>query len=116
MRLPLLPLLWHVQEFDYEPDLAAVNAFQDNYLSVPQAGGLQGLRYKYAYAAPVNTGVPSGRDFDHDGKASGPDDCFGFGLHPGVRGAELRRTAMHVRCAARARRGREHHSSRCGVP
>jgi hypothetical protein len=35
------------------------------------------------YVGTVNTGVPSGRDFDHDGKSEGPADCFGYGFHPG---------------------------------
>lgn len=35
------------------------------------------------FVAPVNTGVPSGRDFDHDGRSAGPQDCFGYGFHPG---------------------------------
>jgi hypothetical protein len=33
-----------LNEFDYEPQGAAVKAFQDNYLAVPQAAGLQPLR------------------------------------------------------------------------
>src|SRR5262245_55028678 len=40
--------------------------FADNFLSVPQGGGLEPIRYR-AYMAPVNTGVPSGFDLDHDG-------------------------------------------------
>jgi len=36
-------------------------------LGVSQGPGLEPLRYPYVYTAPVNTGVPSGRDFDHDG-------------------------------------------------
>lgn len=35
------------------------------------------------FLAPVNTGVPSGCDFNHDGKSEGPQDCFGYGFHPG---------------------------------
>jgi hypothetical protein len=33
-----------LNEFDYEPNNAAVQAFQDNFLGVPQAPGLQALR------------------------------------------------------------------------
>src|SRR5205085_3970085 len=36
--------------------------------------------------APVNTGVPSGFDLDHDGKVGGGNDAWGYGLHPGQYG------------------------------
>ncbi|WIA11987.1 hypothetical protein OEZ85_012068 [Tetradesmus obliquus] len=78
-----------LNEFDYEPQHAAVEAFQTNYLAVPQAAGLEPLQYQFAYTDTVNTGVPSGRDFNHDGKSEGPQDCFGFGNHPGQYGMVL---------------------------
>lgn len=86
--------------------------FIEKYLSVPQAEGLQPLVY-HAFTAPVNTGVPSGFDLNHDGKvvstypapaAPMPDgtpgelsedakayagDCWGFGTFPGQYGMAL---------------------------
>jgi hypothetical protein len=72
-----------LNEFDYIATGEAVKAFQELYLSVPQAPGLLPLHYQHIFMAPVNTGLPSGIDFDHDGKSEGPQDCFGFGHHPG---------------------------------
>ncbi|KAF8071137.1 hypothetical protein HT031_001219 [Scenedesmus sp. PABB004] len=78
-----------LNEFDFEPSGAAVDAFLENFLAVPQAPGLRALRYEHTFIAPVNTGVPSGRDWDHDGRSEGPEDCFGFGRHPGQYGMVL---------------------------
>ena len=63
-----------VNEFDHDPTGRAADAFQRDYLEVPQAGGGAALRYPYRYFAPVNTGVPSGLDLDRSGHvaASGP--------------------------------------------
>ncbi|MEM7626328.1 MAG: endonuclease/exonuclease/phosphatase family protein [Planctomycetota bacterium] len=83
-----------LNEFDYEPGLAAVNAFRDNYLSVPQnnvAGGTPSaaVAYPFAYVAPSNTGVPSGFDLNNSGTIGGPNDAFGFGEHEGHFGMAL---------------------------
>jgi hypothetical protein len=42
--------------------------------------------YSDHFTAPVNTGVPSGRDLNHDGEMGGPNDAFGYGKHPGQYG------------------------------
>jgi hypothetical protein len=44
------------------------------------------IHYPYHYFAPVNTGVPSPFDLDHDGTLGGGNDAWGFGLHPGQYG------------------------------
>ena len=74
-----------LNEFDYDDRQVAAEIFQRNYLEVGQFGQAP-IRYPYRYLAPVNTGVPSGMDLDHDGKIEGGGDAFGFGLHPGQYG------------------------------
>ncbi|GAB3485043.1 endonuclease/exonuclease/phosphatase family protein [Marinomonas epiphytica] len=44
-------------------------------------------QYPYAFYRPVNTGIPSGRDFDKDGIVSNKGaDALGFGWFPGQYG------------------------------
>ena len=74
-----------LNEFDYVPGYAAVDAFRENYLEVSQ-NGAEPISYRYAYTAPVNTGVPTGFDLNHDGKVGGPGDAQGFGVFPGQYG------------------------------
>jgi hypothetical protein len=71
-----------INEFDYDEGDVALEEFQDNYLSVPH-GDADPIEYAYRYAAPSNTGVPSGRDLDKNGSIGGPGDAFGFGFFPG---------------------------------
>ena len=71
-----------LQEFDYDEGGKALQLFQDNYLRIGQHGA-QPIDFKYTYAVPSNTGIPSGRDLDKDGKIDGPGDALGFGCHPG---------------------------------
>ena len=60
--------------------------FRDNFLEVAQSGAAA-IEYPYAFIAPSNTGVPSGKDLDNSGgAASGPNDAFGFGFFPGQFG------------------------------
>ncbi|MQA10347.1 MAG: endonuclease/exonuclease/phosphatase family protein [Pseudonocardiaceae bacterium] len=74
-----------LNEFDYYPDDAAVNAFRANYLERGQRGAAP-IDYPFAYTAPVNTGEPSGHDLNNDGEIGGPDDAYGFGDFPGQYG------------------------------
>ncbi|QUG99570.1 endonuclease/exonuclease/phosphatase family protein [Saccharopolyspora erythraea] len=74
-----------LNEFDFVPGGAAVDAFRANYLAVGH-NGAQPIDYPYAYTAPVNTGVPSGMDLDNDGRTGGPGDAYGFGQFPGQYG------------------------------
>jgi Endonuclease/Exonuclease/phosphatase family len=72
-----------INEFDFEPD--AVALFRDNFLKVGQ-NGAQPIDFPYAFIAPSNTGIPSGKDFSNDGVVAGPNDAFGFGFFPGQFG------------------------------
>jgi hypothetical protein len=72
-----------INEFDFDPDGTALGLFQDNYLSISQNGALP-IDYPFRYAAPSNTGVPSGFDLDNSGGLpGGPNDAFGFGFFEG---------------------------------
>ena len=80
-----------LNEFDFDPRGRAADLFQREYLERSQAGGGSGLRYRYRYFAPVNTGVASGLDLNADGVVGGSgraygDDAWGYGLHPGQYG------------------------------
>ena len=77
-----------INEFDYDPDGTALRLFQDNYLSVPH-NGADPIAYPYRYAAPSNTGIPSGFDLNNNGSVGGPDDALGFGFFPGQFGMAL---------------------------
>ncbi|MFE5294403.1 endonuclease/exonuclease/phosphatase family protein [Isoptericola sp. NPDC056618] len=74
-----------LNEFDYDAAHASVDLFRENYLEVPQ-GGADPVRYRYAYTAPSNTGIPSGVDLDNSGTVGGGNDAFGFGEFPGQYG------------------------------
>lgn len=72
-----------INEFDFDENGEAAQLFQENYLSVAQADGLDAVSYPYVYLAPSNTGIPSGFDFDNNGEIGGGNDAFGFGNFPG---------------------------------
>jgi len=78
-----------VNEFDpLDNDAAAPgpeDLFRDNFLEVSQ-NGAQAIEYPYAFIAPSNTGVPSGKDLDNSGSVGGPNDAYGFGIFPGQFG------------------------------
>jgi len=79
-----------VNEFDPlnndAADSGPEDLFRDNFLGVSQ-NGAQPIEYPYAFIAPSNTGVPSGKDLDNSGGApGGPNDAFGFGFFPGQFG------------------------------
>ncbi|MGF1518566.1 MAG: alkaline phosphatase D family protein [Nodosilinea sp.] len=71
-----------INEFDYDATGTAAALFQENYLAISQ-NGVDPVDYPYVYAAPSNTGIPSGFDLNNDGSVGGPDDAFGFGFFPG---------------------------------
>jgi 3-phytase len=86
-----------VNEFDYVDGPldgnALTDAFQANYLSVPQQPELEGITYPYVFVAPSNTGIHSGFDLNNNGAVvSTPlafgygDDALGFGEFPGKFG------------------------------
>ncbi len=72
-----------INEFDFDP--AAADLFRDNFLEVSQNGAAP-ITYPYAFIAPSNTGVPSGKDLDNNGSVGGGNDAFGFGAFPGQFG------------------------------
>ncbi|TDL47222.1 endonuclease/exonuclease/phosphatase family protein [Kocuria rosea] len=77
-----------VNEFDHDDEGRSARLFHDNYLAVGQDGQAP-VHYPYVYAAPVNTGVPSGLDLNQDGAVGGGDDAWGFGQFPGQYGMVL---------------------------
>jgi 3-phytase len=77
------PSVLLINEFDYDP--AAVALFHDNFLQVSQNGAAP-IKYRYAYIAPSNTGIPTGKDLDNNGVIGGGNDAFGFGAFPGQFG------------------------------
>lgn len=74
-----------INEFDYDANGTALRLFQDNYLSIGQ-NGAEPIVYRYRFAAPSNTGIPSGHDLDNSGSVGGPNDAYGFGEFPGQYG------------------------------
>ncbi len=73
-------------EVDYAPGDDPAGLFAERYAAKPQAAGLEGVSYPYRFAAPVNTGVPSGLDLDNDGRTDGAADAWGYGRYPGQYG------------------------------
>jgi hypothetical protein len=72
-----------INEFDFDP--AAVDLFRDNFLEVSQNGAAP-IEFPYAFVAPSNTGIASGKDLDNNGTVGGGNDAFGFGAFPGQFG------------------------------
>jgi hypothetical protein len=79
-----------INEFDFDP--AAVDLFRDNFLEVSQSGAAP-IAYPYAFIAPSNTGIATGKDLNNNGVVvttpGAPgygDDAFGFGAFPGQFG------------------------------
>jgi endonuclease/exonuclease/phosphatase family metal-dependent hydrolase len=76
-----------LNEFDFAADGLAVAAFCREYLESEGAWAPEPpLVLGEHFQAPVNTGEPSGRDFDQDGRMGGPADAIGFGRFPGQYG------------------------------
>lgn len=74
-----------LNEFDYDAAGLAAQRFQTHYLAVSQ-NGFTPIAYPHQYHGPVNTGVPSGLDFNNDGRTNGADDAYGYGAFPGQYG------------------------------
>ena len=94
------PDLVLLNEFDWDEGGEAIARFTRDYLGVGQHGQ-EAIAFPYHYAAPVNTGVPSGLDLDGDGRSEGPDDAWGYGRHPGQYGMLV--LSRHPIDAARVR-------------
>jgi len=48
--------------------------------------GCEPIEFPHYFTAPVNTGRPSGRDLDKNGRTGDPADAIGFGRHEGQYG------------------------------
>ena len=79
-----------INEFDFDP--VAADLFRTNFLEVPQ-NGAEPIYFPYAFIAPSNTGIPSGKDLDNNGvvdttpsDGTYANDSFGFGFFPGEFG------------------------------
>ena len=80
-------------EFDRDDEGRGLRAFQSHFLE-NEIEGSEPIHYPWVYAGPVNTGVPSGRDLDKDGKRAsggndGARDALGYGRFPGQYGLAL---------------------------
>jgi len=60
----------------------AAHRFRDLYLKVSQNGQAP-LDLPQLFYRPSNTGLPTGKDLDNDGRSDGPADAFGFGHYAG---------------------------------
>ena len=74
-----------LNEFDYDEGHRAIALFREKWLAVGH-NGARPIDYPYVYLAPVNTGVPTGFDLDHDGHNNGAADAQGYGTFPGQYG------------------------------
>jgi len=74
-----------INEIDHDAGGSNVALFQDRYLSVAQRGQPP-IHFAHTFFDAVNTGVPTGRDLDHDGSVAGAGDAYGFGAYPGQYG------------------------------
>lgn len=75
-----------LNEFDYDAQGQAADAFREGYLEVAQREGGEIAVYPHVFVAPSNTGVmpDTPQDFDNNGEpGQGGNDAFGFGNHPG---------------------------------
>lgn len=85
-RAPVDVLL--VCELDRDAAAETAQVFAREYLAVSQHGQPP-IHFEFVYAGPVNTGEPTGRDLDRDGKVGGAGDAFGYGAFPGQYGMAL---------------------------
>lgn len=81
------PAIVLLNEFDFDANGESAKSFIDEYLSAKVDWATEDpISYPHQFSATVNTGVPTGRDLDHDKKSDGPGDAFGFGRFPGQYG------------------------------
>jgi endonuclease/exonuclease/phosphatase family metal-dependent hydrolase len=88
-----------VNEIDYSDSADNAGLFQMNFLAAPALDALGNPPWPmpHHFAAPVNTGVPSGMDLNANGKLGEPDDAWGYGKFPGQYGmAVLSRLPLDV--------------------
>jgi endonuclease/exonuclease/phosphatase family metal-dependent hydrolase len=73
-----------INELDHDDGGVALGLF-----AAALADGADGIDYPHRFAAPSNTGEPSGLDLTGDGRTDGPGDAFGFGRFRGQYGMAL---------------------------
>jgi 3-phytase len=79
-----------LNEFDFESNRAAADSFRNNYLSATVNWCEdEPLDFPFVVCLPVNTGVDSGLDMNHNGMLHDPTDAFGFGNFSGQYGMLL---------------------------
>lgn len=78
------------------PDVLLLNGFDHDHRGLALAAfrarlaeGSDGIAFADAFDAPVNAGLPTGRDLDGDGRTMGPADAHGWGRFPGHGGMAL---------------------------
>lgn len=76
-----------INELDHDEREIAASLFRA-YLATGR-GDADGIDYPHLFTAPVNTGAPTGRDLDGDGRSDGPADAFGFGYFAGQYGMAI---------------------------
>jgi hypothetical protein len=69
-------------DFDYDAGAATLSAFRDLLTA-------RGLDYPHLFAARPNTGMPTDRDLDGDGRLGGPRDAQGYGPFAGYGGQAM---------------------------
>jgi len=69
-------------ELDRDEGEEAARVFAKDYLAVSQ-NGQKPIDFAHVLFAASNTGEPSGRDLDRDGKSDGPGDAYGYGKFRG---------------------------------
>jgi len=74
-----------LNEFDYDPTGESVKLFQDLFLA-KNHDDLEPITYPHVFIRPVNTGVDSGLDMNHDGVLNSGEDAYGYGKFPGQYG------------------------------
>jgi hypothetical protein len=77
-----------INEIDYSTERRCANRFAERHLAGAR-GALPALELPHLVYLPVNTGVPSGLDFNSNGSTTDPEDAFGFGRYPGQYGMAL---------------------------
>jgi hypothetical protein len=77
-----------VCELDRDRAAETASLLARGWFAVSQRGQ-QPIDFEFCYVGDVNTGEPSGRDLDGDGRSDGPGDAHGFGAFPGQYGMAL---------------------------
>jgi hypothetical protein len=77
-----------LNEIDYSTEADNAALFQEKFLADPATDLLGGGPWKmpFHFAAPVNTGVPSGLDLNRNGRTEDPEDAWGYGQFAGQYG------------------------------